>query len=314
VQIQAAIDGLALGGIVQLSEGRFNPAAEITVDTAAITIQGAGINGTTIATGAINSFINVSSVDATLRDFELDGFGNTSGTLVTTSALYTHLSRVRMQGSGVAYASTSQQGILFDCAVVNNLKGVQANASGNYIRVIGGNLTSNLNNARLVDIVAGDTMTLIGVNFEAGGTGVVGIYIDMANSFVKAIGCRWETVATGVKWNSGGNTDTFIGCSFADDVTTEFDSAPAGTIITSCAGYVTENSGTATLVNGQTSIAVTHGLDRLPAAGDVMVTPIEAWGSMTEFYIDTYTTTQFTIHSDQSAGQDVDFAWKAIIL
>jgi hypothetical protein len=79
-------------------------------------------------------------------------------------------------------------------------------------------------------------------------------------------------------------------------------------------GHVTENSGTATLVNGTTSIAVNHGLDVTPAAGDIMVTPIEAWGAMTKFYIDTYTSTQFTIHADQDPGQDVDFAWKAIVL
>jgi len=35
---------------------------------------------------------------------------------------------------------------------------------------------------------------------------------------------------------------------------------------------------------------------------------------MTQFYIDTYTSTQFTIHADQNPTQDVDFAWKAIVL
>lgn len=79
-------------------------------------------------------------------------------------------------------------------------------------------------------------------------------------------------------------------------------------------GFVTENSGTATLANGTTSIVVTHGLAVTPAAGDIVVTPIEAWGNMTQFYIDTYTSTQFTIHADIDPGQDVDFAWKAIIL
>ena len=79
-------------------------------------------------------------------------------------------------------------------------------------------------------------------------------------------------------------------------------------------GYITESSGTATLVNGTTSIVVTHGLDATPSAGDITVTPIEAWGAMTEFYIDTYTSTQFTIHADQDPTQDVDFAWKAIVL
>jgi hypothetical protein len=79
-------------------------------------------------------------------------------------------------------------------------------------------------------------------------------------------------------------------------------------------GYVTENSGTATLVNGQTSIAVNHGLAVTPIAGDIIVVPIEAWGNMNTFYIDTYTATQFTIHSPINPGQDVDFAWKAIVL
>ena len=79
-------------------------------------------------------------------------------------------------------------------------------------------------------------------------------------------------------------------------------------------GYVTETSGTATLVSGTTSIVVAHGLFVTPIAGDIVVTPIEAWGSMTQFYIDTYTATQFTIHANINPGQDVDFAWKAIVL
>jgi len=85
-------------------------------------------------------------------------------------------------------------------------------------------------------------------------------------------------------------------------------------VICNNAGHITESSGTATLVNTTTSIAVTHGLDVVPSAGDITVTPIEAWGAMTEFYIDTYTSTQFTIHADQDPGQDVDFVWKAIVL
>jgi hypothetical protein len=90
----------------------------------------------------------------------------------------------------------------------------------------------------------------------------------------------------------------------------------AGVVTTYCrnVGWATENSGTATLANGTTSIVVTHGLAVTPTAGDIVVAPIEAWGNMTQFYIDTYTSTQFTIHADTNPGQDVDFAWKAIVL
>lgn len=72
-------------------------------------------------------------------------------------------------------------------------------------------------------------------------------------------------------------------------------------------------NGTATLANGNTSVAVTHGLGVTPDIQDISVTPIEAWGSMTQFWIDTPTSTQFTINADQDPGQDVDFAWTASV-
>ena len=89
---------------------------------------------------------------------------------------------------------------------------------------------------------------------------------------------------------------------------------PGTSIVRNNSGWVTENSGVATLANATTSIVVTHGLSVTPVAGDIMVTPIEPWGAMTEFYIDTYTATQFTIHADQNPAQDVDFAWKALVV
>jgi hypothetical protein len=79
-------------------------------------------------------------------------------------------------------------------------------------------------------------------------------------------------------------------------------------------GYVTENSGTATLLAAGTSINVPHGLAVTPAAGDIIVTPMEAWGNMTTYYIGNYGATNFTIYSPIAPGQDVDFAWKAIVL
>ncbi len=50
-----------------------------------------------------------------------------------------------------------------------------------------------------------------------------------------------------------------------------------------------------------------------PEAKDFVVTPIESWGSATKFWVTTITSTQFTITVDQDPGQDVDFAWKAMI-
>jgi hypothetical protein len=78
-------------------------------------------------------------------------------------------------------------------------------------------------------------------------------------------------------------------------------------------GYVTDNSGTATLANGATSVTVSHGLDVTPSAGSIMVTPIGDWGSMTKFWAGNYTSTQFTIYADRNPGMNVDFAWKALV-
>lgn len=80
-------------------------------------------------------------------------------------------------------------------------------------------------------------------------------------------------------------------------------------------GYVTENSGTATVANGATTVVVTHGLSVTPTADDIMVTPTNSMGNATKYYIGTFTSTQFTITVDQDPGAaTATFAWKAIVL
>jgi len=73
--------------------------------------------------------------------------------------------------------------------------------------------------------------------------------------------------------------------------------------------YVTENGGTATISNGNTSIVVSHGCDYTPSAEDIDVHPIESLGSASFWWVDTITSTQFTIHVNADPGQDVDFKW-----
>ena len=80
-------------------------------------------------------------------------------------------------------------------------------------------------------------------------------------------------------------------------------------VIANNIGYVTENSGIETLLNGQTSVVTSHGCDYTPSAGDISVTAIESLGSASYWYVDTITSTQFTIRVNVNPGQDVDFAW-----
>jgi hypothetical protein len=78
-------------------------------------------------------------------------------------------------------------------------------------------------------------------------------------------------------------------------------------------GLLTENNGTATLEDGNTTVVVTHGLGVTPNLKDINVTPSEAWGAFTQFWKHTPTATEFTIEVDQDPGQDVDFSWSASV-
>ncbi len=69
------------------------------------------------------------------------------------------------------------------------------------------------------------------------------------------------------------------------------------------------NKGVATLLNGNTSVNVTHDLAATPTDGDIMVTPKESLGTATEFRVTAYSSTTFTITVDANPGQDVDFLW-----
>jgi hypothetical protein len=66
-------------------------------------------------------------------------------------------------------------------------------------------------------------------------------------------------------------------------------------------------SGTTTLVNGQTTKVVDHGLRRVPNAYGV--TPVEDWGSATAFWVTSVDEDQLTITVDTDPGADVDFRW-----
>ena len=76
-------------------------------------------------------------------------------------------------------------------------------------------------------------------------------------------------------------------------------------------GYVTENSGTATVLNTTTSIVVTHGLSYTPSLQHIMVlgaeNPTTAVGTI---WVTTITSTQFTINVENDPGaSNFDMVW-----
>jgi len=81
-------------------------------------------------------------------------------------------------------------------------------------------------------------------------------------------------------------------------------------------GWVTENSGTATINSGATSVTVTHGLAVTPTIDNIMVTMGESpTNDPGNIWVDTITSTQFNINCRSDPGtSNLDFGWKAIVL
>jgi len=75
-------------------------------------------------------------------------------------------------------------------------------------------------------------------------------------------------------------------------------------------GYVTQNSGSATITAGQTSTTVNHGLHVTPAR--VILTPVTDTGGK-RYWISAKTSSTFTITIDSIYASDISFDWFATV-
>lgn len=74
-------------------------------------------------------------------------------------------------------------------------------------------------------------------------------------------------------------------------------------------------AGTATVLSGQTSVTVTHGLPWTPTAGQVQLTPGNGLGTAAKFWVDTLGATTFTVHVDADPGATTAiFNWAASLV
>jgi hypothetical protein len=87
----------------------------------------------------------------------------------------------------------------------------------------------------------------------------------------------------------------------------------ANSIVKGNIGYKTHNSGLVNVLTTTTSTVVNHGLGRTPTDGDIIATPKFNIGSVgvTDFWIDTITATQFTIHTNAAPSSNLGFHWQA---
>jgi parallel beta-helix repeat protein len=171
------------------------------------------------------------------------------------------------------------------------------------------------------------------MNGAAQNNAAAGIYVSSAdNALVESntirnipngYGIRWasatETVIQGNKVHGvsssnfraeAGTSTVVLRNNVADDTAVLFD----GTEVLGGNIYGTkfdQTTGTATVANGTTSIAVTHNSGTTPAAGDILVTPTNNLGNAAMFWIGTITATQFTINVDVDPGATTaTFGWQ----
>lgn len=73
------------------------------------------------------------------------------------------------------------------------------------------------------------------------------------------------------------------------------------------------HSGTGSILSGNTSIAITHGLDYIPTAAEITITPTKnPTNTPGLIWVDTTTATQFTVNCEADPGaSNFDFAWAA---
>ena len=82
--------------------------------------------------------------------------------------------------------------------------------------------------------------------------------------------------------------------------------------VTNNIGFVTKNSGSATILNGQISIVVNHGLAGQPLSQDIIITPRLL--PTVAVFVSAVSATTFTIEAGGVVGADTAFNWVATIL
>lgn len=120
----------------------------------------------------------------------------------------------------------------------------------------------------------------------SGGTTTIGIY--------EAADCSNNYIANG----DYSLTDTPVGLAQTDS------------IWRNNKGYVTEARGTADILNGATTVVVTHGLGYTPNIADITLTSTESLAAGTHLFVNNITSTQFIINLSAAASADRTIGWK----
>lgn len=219
--------------------------------------------------------------------------------------------------TGVSISDACSQMLCLIVAYNNGANGIRVVSENSNVPVecvIHGICEANTNHGLHL---AGNQMIVSGHYSGSSGSSQDGIRITTAGdkNLIQSVRAR-DNTGTGITLDSGADNNVIANCNFDNNTGDGIADNGAGNIIRQNAGWVTENSGTATITNGNTSVTVTHGLDVTPTIDDISVlmgeSPTNDPGNI---WVDTITSTQFNINSRNDPGaSNLDFGWKAVVL
>lgn len=153
--------------------------------------------------------------------------------------------------------------------------------------------------------------------FEAITAGNNGVVLTNSSGFVFS-NCQFTSLVNSTAYANGCITEVGscafnkIVSGFIDNHTyynDPFNMASPDDVVANIANFVTANKGVATW-SGTSTTVVPHGLNVTPASSDITVTPITSLAGATPGWVDTITSTTFTISVNGVPGSTVSVAWQ----
>ena len=143
-------------------------------------------------------------------------------------------------------------------------------------------------------------------NDEAGTSSYADILIDSSTyNIISSNNCYTSMLTDSLIEKNSSNYNNIHGNYFSTGATLTGNK----TIAFRNVGFLTETLSEATILNGTTSITVTHGLGVTPQLASINVTPRSGLGSASQFYISDVTSTTFKINVNTNPGTDISFCW-----
>jgi hypothetical protein len=231
-------------------------------------------------------------------NFQLEGkaFNNAlSGVVISDSSTYGKLHAISYNNAQVGInIDTTHAASDWDAFIEvsgesynNTFQGLTLEGA-NYVTVTGGNYYNNTLNG--INISNSHNITIINaICYNQLGVGCYGIAVANTADYVTVRDC-----------NLLGNTLALL------------EGTGTHNRFSGNLGHATENSGTATLLNTKTTIAVTHGLSYTPDADDITITFTEIpTNPITGWKVGTFTASTFNFTSVDPGASNLDFSWSA---